>query len=521
MALKNKYLVYVFLFLIFIIALFYRINGLSKNNPPFWVDEFSSANQGQLFLKYGLNILQVKDIVIEKYNITTHLLISLSYKLFGVNELAARLPSIVVGALVPLAVFLLAKKLFDLRTAIAASLLTVFSYIEILWSRQARGYVILQFLTLLAFYFYLKLIEDKKHKTINSVLFVLVVFLGIITHQLFFLVVLSIIIHFLIFYFSKTILLIKKPFSLILLILFTLVSFKLNFAKILAGFGDNFYFSNNLWYYHSFLWREYGLVTFSALIGILVGIFSKKKPVVLFVLYLGILLIFLSFVLKPYASKYILSIFPILFLFMAYFISTISANIFRSKKSFLISTISIFITIFILLNGYKFVSKPQKYYSLNRDFREIANINYNEFYSIIKKGSNLYGQNIVIIDPWWDRAYWYLGNRFKDNIVSLRWFNERGQTNGLSRYAPYYNGKRGEKYLLNSNLRLVLEKKDLILLIKEYPRGFLFIDDVTLPKDVRDFAKKNLKKELYLDHYPLDDNPYSIWPATLYSWGIK
>lgn len=521
MFLKSKYLLYIFLIFVFGVALFYRINGLSKNNPPFWVDEFASANQGQLYLKYGLDIFQAKNIVVEKYNITTHLLIALSYKFFGINEFAARLPSIIIGSFIPLAIFLLARKLFNLPTAISASLLITFSYLEILWSRQARGYIILQFLTLMAFYFYLKSIERNKHKIINSVLLTLIVFLGIITHQLFFLVIFSLIFHFLLFHFEETIQLIRKPLFITMLILFALIAFKLNFAKILAGFGDNSYISNNLWYYHSFLWREYGLVTFLALMGILVGIFDKRKLVILFVLYLGILSFFLSFVLKPYASKYILSIFPILFLFMAYSLSIISSSIFKNNKSILASSFPVLMTIFILLNGYKFVNKPQKYYSLNRDFREIANIDYNEFYSIIKKGANLYGQNTIIIDPWWDRAYWYLGNRFKDNIVSLRWYNDKSQTRGLSRYTPYYNGKKEEKYLLNSNLRLVLEKKDLIMLMKEYPRGFLFIDDVTLPKDVQDFAKKNLKKELYLDHYPLDDNPYSIWPATLYSWSIK
>ena len=41
--------------------------------------------------------------------------------------------------------------------------------------------------------------------------------------------------------------------------------------------------------------------------------------------------------------------------------------------------------------------------------------------------------------------------------------------------------------------------------------------------DVIKYAKENFKKELYLESYPpeLLENPYSIWPATLYSWGFE
>ena len=81
--------------------------------------------------------------------------------------------------------------------------------------------------------------------------------------------------------------------------------------------------------------------------------------------------------------------------------------------------------------------------------------------------------------------------------------------------------KEEEKIIPLSNQRFIGELTDLLKAQKRYPNGFIFIDDATMPKDVIDYAEKNLKKELYLDHYPLDDNPYSIWPATLYSWGIE
>ena len=43
-------------------------------------------------------------------------------------------------------------------------------------------------------------------------------------------------------------------------------------------------------------------------------------------------------------------------------------------------------------------------------------------------------------------------------------------------------------------MRLVLEERDLLLYLKKYPKGFLFIDDSSLPEDVRNYAERNLKK---------------------------
>ena len=181
--------------------------------------------------------------------------------------------------------------------------------------------------------------------------------------------------------------------------------------------------------------------------------------------------------------------------------------------------ISILLTLFIIANGYKFVNKPKKYYSLNHDFREIANIDYHQIYAVIKNRGELQKGQTVVIDTWWDRTHWYLGDEF-ENIVAFRWYNTEGYVNGLSKKTFFVVNNKGEKFLTGTNLRLVLEISDLQRFMKKYPKGFLFIDDSSLPEDVRNYAEKNLKKELYLDHYPLDENPYSIWPATLYSWGV-
>ncbi|MBI4226208.1 glycosyltransferase family 39 protein [Candidatus Roizmanbacteria bacterium] len=516
----QKRLVLIFLVALFLLSFLYRLYGLSKNNPPFWVDEFSSANQGKIFLKYGLSAFTNPHIYIEHYNITTHLLIALSYKLFGVNEFAARFPMVIIGSLVPVIVFVLARYLTNVPTAVSASLLAAFSYFEITWSRQARGYIIVQFLILMSFFLYLKLIEINKPNLILSFAFLLTIFLGTITHPLYYIFLICIFFHFLFMSHKRLIDLLKKPwfYLIIFTLIFTVykIGFITAFIRILTS---KTFLTNNFWYYHPFLWREYGLITFLAILGFLFIIFKKGKVFLPILIYLVLHLIFITSIFKPYVSRYVLPIFPFLLIGASYTIWQLLQNL-PSRNDRIKMVVLILLTLFIIANGHKFVNKPKKYYSLNHDFREIANINYHQIYEVIKNKGELEKGQTVVIDTWWDRAGWYLNEDFK-NVIAFRWFNEEGYVNGLPKKTTFIINEKGEKILKGTALRLVLEVKDLKKYMNQYQIGFLFIDDSSLPQDIKQFAEKNLKKELYLDHYASDDNPYSIWPATLYSWGIN
>ena len=517
---KKSILVTIFLFAIFLISFLYRLYGLSTNNPPFWVDEFASANQGKLLFQQGFGVFLNPNTVLEHYNITTHLLIAVSYRIFGVNEFAARFPLVMVGSLVPVAVFFLTRHLANASAAISASLLVAFSYFEITWSRQARGYIIVQFLILASFFLYLRLINLKKTTPLLSLTFLLTIFLGIITHPLYYIFLMSVAFHFLLTNHNRVSELLKKLWFYLLFFFLIFIIYKIGFFNALIRmFNAGTFLTNNVWYYHPFLWREYGFLTFLAITGFLFLLIKKSKAILPILIYIGIHLMFVTFIFKPYVSRYLLPIFPFLIIGTSYILSEISKMFSyhlgsdRAKLVFLLG-----LTLFIIVNGHKFVNKPKKYYSLNHDFREISNIDYHQVYDIIKKKAGIDNDRLVVIETWWDRAHWYLGDEF-NHIVALRWL-DKGYVNGISKIISYSMNEKGEKILKGNYLRLVMERSDLQLYMNKYPQGFLFIDDSTLPKDVIDYAEKNLKKELYLDYYPFDDNPYSIWPATLYSWGI-
>ena len=501
---------------IFITALIFRIYGI-LNNLPFWVDEFSSGTQARLILDHGLRVFTDKSLLFEFQNITTHFLIAGSFMIFGQHEWAARLPMVIIGSLVPVAVYFLTKTLTNKATALVAAILITFSYFEIVWSRQARGYVLLQLLIIVTIYFYHTYLRTRHHSIKTYAGFALLILAGFLTHFLYLIVIAAISIDYIWLYRNKLTKILRSPLIYVALAGFALLLYKLGGINAIETFKSAKFFSaNNLGYYHSFLWREYGLFTFLSLIGWVSLYFKKNGQVGYILLYSIAHLVFVTFFFGHHMSKYLLPMFPILLIGAAIGIVTLSDSISASfNNQFLKKSLPIVLVIFIVLSGHKFVNHPKSYYSINHDFREISNIDYNEVYSIIREHID---QHPAVIETWPGRLQWYLGNGYQNGYL-YRWENEEGVANGHIKKTEFYV-ENGEKRV-SKQFGFVGNTGDLEKIIKKNKVGFIFIDDSSLPQDVIQYAEKNLKKELYLDHYPLDDNPYSIWPATLYSWGVQ
>lgn len=493
----------------------------SVSNSPFWVDEFSTAEQAKLILKYGPEIFSQTSNYFEAHNITTHLIVAFSFQLFGVGEMQARIPFILIGSIVAIIIFLLSKKMFNQTSAIAASLLYSFSYWQITWAQQARGYVLQQLLLLASIYVYLELL--RKFSKTKLAIFILFSLLGILTHTTFILLLSSLFLHFLIFRRQYLFKVIKNPFTYIFsLILFLTLYFSGQITSILNNLlvllSSH---PNNVAYYHSFLWREQTIITLLAFLGTMILIFKQKKfeTVSLLLIPIFAYLFFLSFMFSPYVSRYLLPIFPLLIILAGVAISSIAENV--SKERALI--FSLIITFFIVVNGDKFTLLRKPFYSVNHDMREIALIDYDQVYEIIKTKGELIKGETAVIDTWPDRMKWYLGAN-QDFFYTFRWIDSPGLVNGLSKSTPYVLNEENEKIIPRSGvppIKLIGELSDLQKAMSKYPKGFIWIDDASLPADVINYATENFKEELYLDHYPLDDNPYSIWPGTLYSWGFE
>lgn len=514
---------------LFIIALVYRAYGIFVNHP-FWVDEYSSANQARIILEQGFNIFRVSDIHVEQHNFIIHTIIAFFFSVFGQEEWVARMPVVIVGSLVPVMVYLLTTKLFDRRTALAAALLTTFSYLEITWSRQARGYIFVQFLTLATVYLYIQLRNgrtySKKYTVLRLLLLAAIIGVGFFTHALYLIFLAALALDIVIFNFGLIKKSAKNIYAYVFLGLLVVISYSTGHLHTIVdpSFISDLFRVNNVWYYHSFLWREYGLITFLALAGILMCVAERKKQGSVIIIYVVLHLLFINFFFSAYVSRYLLPLLPFLFIAASYaVVRTVDLYLKQQKldkNRRMRQGIGLALILFIIANGNKFVTKPKHFYSVNHDFREIALIDYHQVYGTIKEKGEIEQGKTAVIDTWHDRLFWYMGRDYKPAYM-FRWLNEPGTTSGLLKKTAYTHNNRGEKILPNTNgLRLIGELSDLKKAMVVYSRGFILIDDSSLPKDVREYAEKHFKKELYLDHYPLDDNPYSIWPATLYSWGV-
>lgn len=510
MILKNKSL----LLTLFAIALFSFVMRFGNISTPFWVDEFSTASQAKIYLHVDPSLGEV----MEKNNLSTNFITSLSFRIFGVSTSSARYPAILFGSLVPVALFLLAKSLFDYKTALFSSFFAIFSYFQITWSKQARGYALQQLLLLIVLLVYTRFLSKKE--PVFFALLVLFSLLGVATHLSFVLIIASLLLHFSIVNRNKVISLLKKPYVYVPIFLILLSSVIINFQlikTIIVQFGN----TNNVSYYHSFLWREQTVVTLLAILGIGFLVMKKKHWATALLISIPLIayLFFFSFIFSPYVSRYLLPIFPLLLLLAGVAVAHISKTM-SEKLAF---GIGVCLTLFIIANGNTFTIKPKSFYSVNNDMREIALIDYNQVYDIIKEKGNLDEGKTAVIDTWTDRTRWYLGHN-KEYYYNFRWAKEEGLVNGLEKKTDFMLNTDNEKKVLGSGnppITLISELSDLKKAMEKYPKGFIWIDDASLPKDVIEYAETNFTKELYLDHYPLDSNPYSIWPGTLYSWGIE
>lgn len=505
------------------LLIFSAVLRVSFGNHPFWVDEFSSAIQARLIQTYDLvGFFNQQDYYAEPNNVLPHILIALSFSFFGEHEWTARLPFMIIGSLVPLMVFLLGKALFDTRTGIISSLLTATSYFMITWSRQARGYPLQQFLLLGLLYSYVKYRQTQQLKYI--IIFTLTSILGIFTHYFFGLFVAILVISLALQHREV----IKKH-------IFTFISLSavVFIVAIFANIPQNAVSSittilyqehpNNLWYYHSLLWREETIITLFSVLGVGFILGKRVKYTWPFFISIGLQLFALVFFLPAYTSRYLLPIFPLLILCAGFFIVQLSELVAKELKLKAAAFImALAVTLFIIANGYMFTLKPQPFYSVDHVMRDIALVDYHAVYTKITTAQAKYPE-LAVIETWADRARWYLGQEYP-HLYWFRWLSVDGTINGLPLSTNATKDKNGTTIVALSGPRkipLISSLAELETVIATHPQGFIWIDDTSMPADVIAYAKAHFVTELELSHYQFDDNPYSIWPGTLYSWGIE
>jgi len=135
--------------------------------PPYHADE-------NFYVTSSRNMVELNDYITPTYHgkkrfakpILFYWLVAASYKTFGVSLFSARLVSALFGALCIPLVYLIARRIFDHKTAIIGALLLPGCYLHFQISRWAITDMALNFFILSAFYFFIRGFQDKSNKGI-------------------------------------------------------------------------------------------------------------------------------------------------------------------------------------------------------------------------------------------------------------------------------------------------------------------------------------------------------------------
>ena len=149
--------VYFVLAMVLVGGAYVRLNGLAQLS--FENDEVLHVYAAQSLLENGTPTLP-SGLEYDRAFLYTRV-VSLSFKLFGIDEFAARLPSVLFGMLTIILVFVISKELFGSTVAIIAATLIAFLPFEVVWSRTCRMYSMYQFMYLVTAFASYRVLEHN------------------------------------------------------------------------------------------------------------------------------------------------------------------------------------------------------------------------------------------------------------------------------------------------------------------------------------------------------------------------
>lgn len=138
-------------------------------------------------------------------------------KLFGISELAVRIPSVLFSSLTVVFIFIIGQNFFSRRVGIVASLLFTFSNYFMLYAHEARVYSLFAFLTASSMCMFLYLINGNENKKVLVGYIISNVFLLYAHYFGFFVIAIQICFSFILFFQNKKVF---KKLLLIQLIVF-------------------------------------------------------------------------------------------------------------------------------------------------------------------------------------------------------------------------------------------------------------------------------------------------------------
>jgi len=140
---------------IFILGLISRLNIINKSS--FWYDEAFSG----ILIKQDIPTLFSIIVQDRVHPPLYYFLLKIWATIFGNTDTVLRMFSVIFGMALIVAAFIIIKKLFNTKAAIAAAGIFALSPYFILYSLEARSYIMLGLEALIAIYFFVTLYKQK------------------------------------------------------------------------------------------------------------------------------------------------------------------------------------------------------------------------------------------------------------------------------------------------------------------------------------------------------------------------
>ncbi len=312
--LKNCLAIIVLLIIGFLI----RFNDLGAQS--FWFDETISSIAAIAILEKGSPVFSSGHLY--SRGILNTVSIAASFKIFGINEFAGRLPSVLFGTLMILLVYLIGLKWGNKRIGIIAAILVTFSIWEIAWSRQARMYQQLQFFYILSLYLFYEFVTNKNLK--NGFLVFFSVLCAIMSHVFAYALIVVFLIYMLVSILKEQRSLgniWNRTFALLVLILISslALSYYMGVIQSVMNTDINYYDT-----YIYLLKNDLGLFLFIAVPGGTVLVNKDWKKGLLLISALLIPLYFIFFHVLLLGTRYLYFVIPILFILIGFFLDFIA-----------------------------------------------------------------------------------------------------------------------------------------------------------------------------------------------------
>lgn len=146
-----------FIVLLILAGCLLRFKGLTYQS--LWFDELASAlisDPASAFLSV------IKDTLQDNHPPLYQVLLWAWYNFFGYTEFSGRSLSAIIGSCGIIAMYYLARELFNSRIAFYSALISVFNYFLIFYSQETRSYALLFLLTCISWYFFLQIMRQKR-----------------------------------------------------------------------------------------------------------------------------------------------------------------------------------------------------------------------------------------------------------------------------------------------------------------------------------------------------------------------